>query len=61
VLVVLNMSSSPQKLSLDLQAQGLSASKETTLLTTGKANRQSASLKSISLEPFGVFIGKLEK
>ena len=61
VLVVLNMSSNPQKASFDLQAQGLSASKATTMLTTGKANRESASLKSVSLEPFSVYIGKIEK
>jgi alpha-glucosidase len=61
VLVVLNMSSSPQKVSFDLQAQRLSASKATTMLTTGKENLGSASLKSVSLEPFGVYIGKIEK
>ncbi len=61
VLVVLNMSSSSQKVSFDLQTQGLSASKATTMLTTGKANREAASLNSISLEPFSVYIGKVEK
>lgn len=61
VLVVLNMSSSAQKVSFDLQAQGLSAVKATTMLTTGKANRESAALKAISLEPFSVYIGKIEK
>jgi alpha-glucosidase len=61
VLVVLNMSASPQKVSFDLQAQGLTTSKATTLLTTGKENRESASLNSISLDPFAVYIGKLEK
>jgi alpha-glucosidase len=61
VLVVLNMSASPQKVSFDLTAQGLTASKATTVLTTGKANRQAASLRSVSLEPFEVYIGKIEK
>jgi alpha-glucosidase len=61
VLVALNMSSSAQKVSFDLQAQGLSVSKSTTMLTTGKANRESATLKAISLEPFSVYIGKIEK
>jgi hypothetical protein len=60
-LVVLNMSSTAQKVSFDLQAQGLSASIATTMLTTGKANHESAALKSISLEPFSVYIGKIEK
>jgi alpha-glucosidase len=61
VLVVLNMSSSPQKASFDLQPHGLTATKATTMLTTGKADQQSASLGSISLEPFAVYIGKIEK
>jgi alpha-glucosidase len=61
VLVVLNMSASSQKVSFDLTSQGLKASKATTVLTTGKANRQSASLRSVSLEPFEVYIGKIEK
>jgi alpha-glucosidase len=61
VLVVLNMSSSPQKVSFDLRAQGLTNSSAKTLLTTGHANRESASLRSISLEPFSVYIGKIEK
>ena len=61
VLVVLNMSSRPQKVSFNLHAQGLTASKATTMLTTGKANRESASLNSISLEPFSVYLGKIEK
>jgi hypothetical protein len=55
------MSSSAQKVSFDLQAQGLSASKATTMLATGKRNRESVALKAISLEPFSVYIGKIEK
>jgi alpha-glucosidase len=61
VLVVLNMSSMPQKVSFDLQAQGLATSTAATMVMTGKPNRESASLKSVSLEPFGVYIGKIEK
>jgi alpha-glucosidase len=59
VLVVLNMSSSPQKVSFDLQAQGLTASKATTMLSTEKAKSASVSLQSISLDPFAVYIGKV--
>ena len=59
VLVVLNMSSRPQKVSFDLQAQGLTASNATTMLSTGKAKSASVSLGSISLEPFAVYIGKV--
>ncbi len=61
VLVVLNMSSNSQKVSFDLQRQGVSGLKATTMLTTGTANRESAALKSVSLEPFSVYIGKIEK
>jgi alpha-glucosidase len=61
VLVVLNMSSTAQKVSFDLQAQGLTASTAATMVMTGRPNRESASLKSVSLEPFGVYIGKIEK
>ena len=61
VLVVLNMSSSAQNVSFDLRAQGLAASTAATMVMTGKPNRESASLKSVSLEPFGVYIGKIEK
>jgi alpha-glucosidase len=61
VLVVLNMSASSQKVSFDLKTQGLTASSAATMLTTKKTNRQSTSLRSISLEPFEVYIGKIEK
>jgi len=61
VLVVLNMSSSPQQVSFNLQPVGITASSAKTLVTSGKANRDSASLKSISLEPFSVYIGEIEK
>ena len=61
VLVVLNMSSSPQQVSFDLQPVGITASSAKTLVTAGKANRDSASLKSISLEPFSVYIGEIDK
>ena len=61
VLVVLNMSSSPQQVSFNLQPVGITASSAKTLVTSGKANRDSASLKSISLEPFSVYIGEIDK
>jgi alpha-glucosidase len=59
VLVVLNMSSSPQKVSFDLQAQGLTASKAATMLTTGNDKGTSVSLQSIALDPFAVYMGKV--
>jgi glycosidase len=59
VLVVLNMSPSPQKVTFDLQAQGLTASKATTMLTTGNEKGTSVSLQSITLDPFAVYMGKV--
>jgi len=59
VLVLLNMSSTAQKVSFDLQAQGLTASKATTMLSTGESNGASVSLQSIALDPFAVYIGKV--
>ena len=59
VLVVLNMSSMPQRVSFNLQAQGLTASKATTMLTTGKDKSTSVSLQTIALDPFAVYIGKV--
>jgi alpha-glucosidase len=60
VLVVLNMSASPQTAKFDLKSQGVSGVNAKTLLTTMKTNRDSANLGSIVLEPFGVYIGKVE-
>jgi hypothetical protein len=42
-----------------LQAQGLTASKATTMLSTGNAKGAPISLQSISLDPFAVYIGKV--
>lgn len=58
VLVVINMSSGPQKVSFDLGQQGFAAAETKTLLTT--ANSKSASaLSSLRLEPFEVYIGEI--
>lgn len=59
VLVVLNMSSAPQKTSFDLHSQGFTSPKEKVLLTT--ATSQSGSLGSVSLEPFEVLIAQISK
>jgi alpha-glucosidase len=56
VVVALNMSSSPQKLNLDLKRNGFSSA--TSLVATGKTAAQG---EEVSLEPFGVFIGQLTK
>jgi len=57
VLVVLNMSGSPQRVSFDLAGKGFGGAQLTTLLTTMKT--QPGGLSDISMEPFGVYIAKL--
>jgi len=57
VLVVLNMSGAGKKIRLDLKGNG---SKASTLLST-QGRSKLVSVSSISLEPFGVFIGKMEQ
>ena len=61
VLVVLNMSGSPQKVSFDLASQGFVSAQAKTLLTTMPAMQGSASLSSMSLAPFSVYIGEINK
>jgi Maltogenic Amylase, C-terminal domain len=59
ILVALNMSRMQRKVAFDLK--GSSSSTATTLLATSKKQIKTASLSSISLEPFGVYIGKIAK
>jgi alpha-glucosidase len=61
VLVVLNMSGRKQKTAFDLAAQGLSAAKATTMLTTLTKRSNEVSVTSITLDPFGIYIGKIVK
>src|SRR5579864_2922397 len=61
VLVVLNMSSSEQKASLDLSSQGFSSPTASTLVTTLKTHPRQMSLSSITLDAFSVYIGKITK
>jgi alpha-glucosidase len=61
MLVALNMSGSPQKISFNLRAQGFSKPTVETLITTLTGNPRQLSLTSISLEPFSVYIGKLRQ
>jgi alpha-glucosidase len=60
VLVVINMSTKEQKSSFDLAGQGFAAKRATTLLTTMRSEA-GADVSSVTLEPFGVYIGKLVK
>ncbi len=59
VLVVLNMSGSPQKASFDLGAQGIFFSKAKALLRRLGLNQPV--WRSVSLDPFGVYIGEVTK
>jgi hypothetical protein len=58
MLVVLNMARSPQKVSLDLSAQGLGANRARTVLTDGNSPGE-VSTKEIAMAPLSVYIGKL--
>jgi alpha-glucosidase len=60
VLVVLNMSTAPQKVSFDLSQQGFNTKEAKTLLTTTKAGATQA-LSGIALDPYTVFIGEVSK
>jgi len=61
VLVVLNMSGSPQKVTFNLSPQGFPSARATTLLTTLSAQPKEVSLSDISLLPFAVYIGKVAR
>ena len=56
VVVVLNMTNTPQKISVGLKGNGFASMKS--LLATGSS---SGSGDEVSLEPYGVFIGELSK
>jgi alpha-glucosidase len=61
VIVVINMSTTAQKVSFDLSAQGLSANSVKTLLTTQSSLRSNSSLAQLTLEPFAAYVGKLKR
>ena len=56
VVVALNMSSTPQKIKLELKNNGFASAKS--LVATEKSEVKG---NEVSLEPFGVFIGELKK
>jgi alpha-glucosidase len=60
VLVVLNMSSQPQRVSFDLGLQGFAVQSASTLFTTMGAGSK-VSLSHLSLEPFSVYVGAVSK
>ena len=60
VLVVLNMSDSPQKVSLDASSQGFATKQAKTLLATNKAGA-TQTLAGVELAPWTVYVGELTK
>jgi alpha-glucosidase len=60
VLVALNMSGVEQKTAFDLKPAGFKADGCATLLATAGGAPEHARLASVTLEPFGVYIGRVE-
>ncbi len=60
ILVVLNMSATRQQANFDLSKQGLAAAKSKMLAQNG-ATAPDGELKTIALEPYGVYIAKIVK
>jgi alpha-glucosidase len=60
VLVVLNMTATPQKVSFDLGPEGLQGKKADTLLTTMQQSPKEMTLSPMQLEPFAVYIGSVK-
>lgn len=60
-IVVINMSAAPQKVDFDLSPQGLSAGSVKTLLTTQASLRDISSVQQLALEPFAVYIAKVNR
>jgi len=61
VLVVINMSSEPQRVSFNLTPQGFSTGQAKTLLTTMNGISGSLRLTEMSLEPFAVYMGEVSR
>jgi alpha-glucosidase len=60
VLVAINMSDNQQKVSFDLTKEGVALGKSNTLLTNQINLRNIATISSVTLEPFAVYIAKVE-
>jgi alpha-glucosidase len=61
VLVVLNMSSEPQKASFNLTVQGFPSKESKTLLTTMSGMPGTTNIADMSLAPFSVYIGEISE
>jgi alpha-glucosidase len=61
ILVLLNMSNSPQKIKLNLAPQGFASPKLTVLLSTFQQPTSAAPADAVNLPPFGALITKITK
>lgn len=61
VVVMLNMSANPQTVRLNLAAQGLGSAKLHPLLSTMNTARLHATVSSVPLDPFAVYIAEVRK
>jgi len=61
VLVVINMSATPQTVSFKLSKQRLNVKSAKTLLTTQRSLQNNSSVAQLSLEPFAVYIAAISK
>jgi alpha-glucosidase len=61
ILVMLNMSNTPQKIKLNLAPQGFAAPKLTVLLSTFQQPTSATSAGAVDLPPFGALITKITK
>jgi alpha-glucosidase len=61
ILVVLNMSNTPQKMKLNLAPQGYPSPKLSILLSTSQQPSSAAIAQSVDLPPFGALIAKVSK
>jgi alpha-glucosidase len=61
ILVMLNMSSSPQKVKLNLDPQGFASPKLSVLLSTFQRPASAGSAETIELAPFGALIAKVSR
>jgi alpha-glucosidase len=61
ILVLLNMSNTPQKIKLNLAPQGFASPKLTVLLSTFQQPTSATSAGAVDLPPFGALITKITK
>jgi hypothetical protein len=61
VIVIINMSATPQTVNFKLSQQRLNVKSAKTLLTTQPSLQSNSSIAQLSLEPFTVYIAALKK